>query len=78
MGLLGAYIKRKYPEKAKYYVLIDWITDLLLAAAFIYMSWQIRIYMLNCTCPFCGTTVPSNLSNTTVNITNITSIGVGK
>ena len=70
MGLLGEYIKRRYPDKAKYYVLLDWITDLILAAAFIYMSWQIRSYMLSCTCPFCGTlpnvTVPKNFTGVAI------------
>ena len=65
MGLLGEYIKRRYPDKAKYYVLLDWITDLILAAAFIYMSWQIRSYMLNCVCPYCGTTLPNMTTNMT-------------
>jgi uncharacterized membrane protein HdeD (DUF308 family) len=52
MGLLMEYFKNRWKEKRWLYVL-DWIIDIALAAAFIYMSFQIREYMLHCQCPFC-------------------------
>jgi hypothetical protein len=60
------YFKNRWKEKRWLYVL-DWVFDIILAIAFIYMSWMIRGYMLNCTCPFC---TPANI--TPINISNIT------
>jgi uncharacterized membrane protein HdeD (DUF308 family) len=62
MGAVMEYFKNRWKEKRWLYVL-DWIVDIVLAAAFIYMSWQTRLYMLNCTCPFCQS-ININITNT--------------
>jgi len=69
MGFLMEYLKKRYAEKKWLYVL-DWVFDILLAAAFIYLSLSVRQQILTCTCPnpFNSTT----LLNITLNLTNIT------
>jgi hypothetical protein len=66
MGLLMNYLKNRWKEKRWLYVM-DWVVELTLAFAFIYLSWQVRGYMLSCTCPFCQ---PPNM--TLFNISNMT------
>lgn len=45
------WIMQKLREKKSKYYWIDWIFTLLLAGAFIYLSLQVREYILTCSCP---------------------------
>jgi hypothetical protein len=47
------YFKERWKQKRWAYV-IDWTLDIMLAVVFIYMSLQVRGWMLRCTCPFCS------------------------
>lgn len=57
----------KLKKKGKKYYILDWIFDLLVAGAFIYLSFQVREMMLQCVCPTFNFTL-----NSTVPIINFT------
>jgi hypothetical protein len=64
MGLLMEWLKKRSGNKPWLYIL-DWVFDLILAGAFIYMSYVYAQYVLNCTCPFCQPhTLPISISTT--------------
>jgi uncharacterized membrane protein HdeD (DUF308 family) len=64
MGYLMEYFKNRWKEKRWLYV-IDWMINLILAAAFIYLSLQVRQLVLTCECPFCSNNTPVTLPNIT-------------
>jgi hypothetical protein len=62
MGLLMEYFKNRWKEKRWLYV-VDLLMDIALAGAFIYMSYQLRLWILTCQCPFCMKGVNITSSN---------------
>jgi hypothetical protein len=45
MGYIMQYLKRKHGDKWWIWA-IDWTVELAMLAGFIYLSWYVRVYML--------------------------------
>jgi hypothetical protein len=70
IGLIMEWLKKRSGNRPLLYIL-DWVFDLILAGAFIYMSYVFANYTYNCVCPFCHTTqLPINASENISKIIN--------